>query len=415
MFIKTFEIENFRCFSNTKFSLHENLTVFVGKNGAGKTSILDAIAANICYFFNEYKIERNDFFSINDINKSAPDAPIRFTSRVSELSQTGRVVTSFKKDISDVNKLAFDSVTVSSEEQNNIIPVIGQNSTLTYYTVYRNINYLTQGTIQAEHELLPSINYKACLAWFDSKDAEEARTRSKRQDLKYNDPILSAVRSAITQALGGEYEFPHMDGTPPDLYVTHIKSGYDFRVSQLSDGYKAMLALVMDLARRMAQTKQKISPNSKTPALEYPGIVLIDEIELHLHPAWQQTVLPTLKKSFPNVQFIVTTHSPQVVSSVRPESIRILNNGRIGTPSFGTYGAESSAILEDIFGTYARAHHEGTEMLDRYLAYVNAGKGTTLEALELRRILNTTLSGDSILALADSTMQQPSMKKLKKH
>jgi Predicted ATP-binding protein involved in virulence len=207
-----------------------------------------------------------------------------------------------------------------------------------------------------------------------SKDAEEARTRSRLKDLTYTDPLLAAVRSAITMALGGMYEFPHMEGTPPELYITHKESGQDFKVSQLSDGYKAMLALVMDLARRMAQAKQKISPDGKVPALSYPGIVLIDEIELHLHPAWQQTVLQTLTTIFPNIQFIVTTHSPQVISSIKPEHVRILDNGKITLPSSNTFGAESNAILKEVFGVPPRAPSLATELLDRYVTFITTGK-----------------------------------------
>ena len=101
-----------------------------------------------------------------------------------------------------------------------------------------------------------------------------------------------------------------------------------------------MLALAADLARRMIQG----NPHLDNP-LESQAIVLIDEVDLHLHPSWQQRVLPDLIRTFPNAQFIVSTHSPQVLTTVKPEHIAELyreGNGIVAGPANShTYGAEA--------------------------------------------------------------------------
>ena len=96
--------------------------------------------------------------------------------------------------------------------------------------------------------------------------------------------------------------------------MTVSKNGMEQNVNQLSDGEKCTLALFGDLARRISIA----NPHMQNP-LEGKGIVLIDEIELHMHPSWQRKVLTTLKSVFPNIQFIITTHSPQILGGVDDE------------------------------------------------------------------------------------------------
>ena len=90
-----------------------------------------------------------------------------------------------------------------------------------------------------------------------------------------------------------------------------VKDGEVFNIEQLSDGEKSLIAMIGDLARRLSIA----NPGVREP-LHGRGIVLIDEVELHLHPAWQRDILPRLMNTFPNVQFMVTTHSPLVLAQL---------------------------------------------------------------------------------------------------
>lgn len=138
----------------------------------------------------------------------------------------------------------------------------------------------------------------------------------RRDNSAYRDRQLEAVRQAIASLLPG---FSSLQVRQSPLRMTISKDSEDLVITQLSDGEKCLMAMVGDIARRLAIA----NPNRDDP-LQGSGIILIDEIELHLHPGWQQRVIPSLTKTFPNCQFIVTTHSPQVVSHVKSEGIYLL-------------------------------------------------------------------------------------------
>jgi predicted ATP-binding protein involved in virulence len=120
-------------------------------------------------------------------------------------------------------------------------------------------------------------------------------------------------------------------------------------IDQLSDGEKLLLALTADLARRLAIAY----PNLGDP-LKGEGIVLIDEIELHLHPAWQRRVLSSLQRTFPSCQFIVTTHSPQVLSEVPNDAVVLVKDFQFVRPAAPTAGRDSNAILTEVMDTPER-------------------------------------------------------------
>ncbi len=138
----------------------------------------------------------------------------------------------------------------------------------------------------------------------------------------------------------------------PRPHMLVDKKGKTIRLDRLSDGEKNMIAMIGDIARRLSIA----NPTIKNP-LEGDGIVLIDEIDLHLHPAWQRVIISQLTEVFPNCQFIVTTHSPQILSHVRAEHIFLLvqkkNNMEIIKPT-ESYGKSSDRLLEDILGVDAR-------------------------------------------------------------
>ena len=127
------------------------------------------------------------------------------------------------------------------------------------------------------------------------------------------------------------------------------KGDSTFDIEQLSAGERATLLLVADLTMRLVTA----NPGLADP-LQGSGIVLIDEIESHLHPAWQRAILPGLQRTFPGVQFIVSTHSPQVLGKVPRESVFILDNFKLIEAKPHTYGRDSNALLEDVMGVGER-------------------------------------------------------------
>ena len=138
-----------------------------------------------------------------------------------------------------------------------------------------------------------------------------------------------------------------------------------------------MLALVMGFARRLAQA----NPHLENP-LDAEAILLIDEIELHLHPKWQQTVLRDLRRTFPKTQIIVTTHSPQILTTVESKHIRILNDGKVFSAPPATYGAEASRLLKDVLGVPVRPpDNENAKRIDDLNNFILEGKMDEAEKL----------------------------------
>lgn len=122
-------------------------------------------------------------------------------------------------------------------------------------------------------------------------------------------------------------------------------------INQLSDGYKSTISLVADIAYRMAVLNPQLLGDV---CLQTDGIVLIDEVDLHLHPARQQQILKDLSTIFPKVQFIVTTHAPAVISSAEQENVRVLNNWEVDLPAAETFGRDTNGMLRSVMGVSER-------------------------------------------------------------
>ena len=155
------------------------------------------------------------------------------------------------------------------------------------------------------------------------------------------------------------------------LYVINSNTKEKANILSLSAGNRIMLGVVGDIVQRCCVLNRNAGKDILTKT---SGIVMIDEIELHLHPSWQQQILPTLQKIFPKIQFIVTTHSPQVVSSIPKECVRIIDNGAVTNIDIQTQGVEVGDILEGIFGTFPTPFNlEIVQKLNRLDAMVSEG------------------------------------------
>ena len=218
------------------------------------------------------------------------------------------------------------------------------------------------------------------------------------------------MRQAISSMLP-EVSDPRTELNPPRFVVSHkSEQGQVEKLSldQLSGGYRIVLALAADLARRMVQG----NPHLDDP-LESEAVVLIDELELHLHPAWQQRILGDLRRTFPNAQFIVSTHSPQVLTTVEPQCIVELarEGDRIvaGAPAGATYGAEAGDVLSVVMGVKERPENKFTKALEQYRRLVSEGEGESEEALALRRKLEKLSPRDYALNRADLEIRRRKM------
>ena len=161
-------------------------------------------------------------------------------------------------------------------------------------------------------------------------------------------------------------------------------------MSVLSDGVRTMIALVADIAYRCASMNPHLSSEA---ARQTPGVILIDEVDMHLHPRWQQKVVELLRKTFPALQMILTTHSPHVLSTVDKESIRVIHLrdglGVVETPVFQTRGVESAEVLASVMGVDPIPQVEEARSLSHYRALIEDGLANDLVTQSLRQKLTS--------------------------
>ncbi|MYA79476.1 MAG: AAA family ATPase [Acidobacteriia bacterium] len=179
-------------------------------------------------------------------------------------------------------------------------------------------------------------------AWIQTQEAMSSERPAATR-------VLRAFETAVRRFLP-DYRNLRIGGESASggiLLIDH--GGTTLPVALLSDGERGMLAMVLDLTRRMAQA----NPEMDDPAAQAEAVVLIDEIELHLHPGWQRRIVGNLTETFPNCQFIATTHSPQVIGEVEHDRIHIIADGEVYSPSH-SFGVDSSRVLEEVMDTDSR-------------------------------------------------------------
>ncbi|MBF0428255.1 MAG: AAA family ATPase [Magnetococcales bacterium] len=415
--LKRVGLTNFRCYKRLEIELDPFLNVLVGNNGAGKSALLDAIAialdAIVVFFLDTapQQLKKQDIL-LDSNGEPAPFAIIEamtfyglFWSRYEKWGPS-RVTNDENYGVSRLSEL-HDALNDYREQVE--FPVI------VYYGIRRGHPGNESDTTEqmgARFEALRGAchgvtDFKRVLQWFHFYEGQELRQQRKLQDFNYRLRWLDVVRRAIGKMIP-EVANPRTEDKPDELLVDWNADGVSKTLSfaQLSDGYRSMLALVMDLARRMVQA----NPHLPEP-LDGHAVVLIDEIDLHLHPKWQQTVLGDLRRTFPQTQFIVTTHSPQVLTTVEPHQIQCIHwsgdQVELLHPN-SSFGAESGRLLQDIQGVEPRPPKvEFTQLLNRYSDLIADGQGRESEAVEIRKKLDVWANGDEPeLVRADMEMRR---------
>ncbi|HEX8109211.1 MAG TPA: AAA family ATPase [Kofleriaceae bacterium] len=189
----------------------------------------------------------------------------------------------------------------------------------------------------------------------------EATYVQLQQGNGYVQPQLAAIEAAVRSCLEGLKRFwfdVQFDELRLELGNGDIRPFY-----MLSEGCRNMTALVADIAWRASVLNPHHGPNAHKLT---EGIVLIDELDLHLHPGWQRRIVADLRRTFPKIQFIVTTHSPQIVASVHRDQVRLLDRNQLVSAKPYVEGRDSSEILEDVFGVPARPEEVKAEIKEVY-------------------------------------------------
>lgn len=249
---------------------------------------------------------------------------------------------------------------------------------------FDRIDDLEKEVIEFE-QLISSLDEKKIPESFSQTLLSKRSEVEKLKQEKLNNhwyPLKKVVVEAV-KSIVPEVTSLFIDRSSGEPVFKVIIDGEKLEFDQLSAGFQVMTGLAMDIALRMAW----LNPNIDKP-LKAPGVILIDEIELHLHPEWQQKVILNLQRTFPNIQFIVTTHSPQVLSTVSKESIRVLG----GSPVVGeTYGEASNDILIEVMNVNPKPRIERVKDLEKYFELIDLGQYCSEESIKLRAKLEQEL------------------------
>ena len=415
MKLKSVEIENYRAIEKLKLSLDPSLTVLHGDNGYCKTSVLSAIAVGLGHegMLGSF-LDVFIYFSEEDWREGAGNPRVSLTSmdgNVFERQGTKSVVKRKKAEEEMLaNRENLDKALVEDSRAESKDMPIGA-----LYGTDRMVSDVPESVVSPRQlprriprldalkgALSARTDFEDLFVWVYFKEDEELREQKELRDFDYQLKEVSAVRQAISSMLP-EVSDPRTESNPPRFVVSwKSEQGQIKKLSldQLSGGYRIVLALAADLARRMVQG----NPHLDDP-LTSEAVVLIDEVELHLHPAWQQRILGDLQRTFPNAQFIVSTHSPQVLTTVEPQRIVELarEGDRIvaGAPAGATYGAEAGDVLSVVMGVKERPENEFTKALEQYRDLIREGQWESKEALSLRSSLERMSPYDPALDRAD--------------
>ncbi|EDN71205.1 conserved hypothetical protein [Beggiatoa sp. PS] len=436
MKISHITIENFRAIKKLDLPLDPQLTVLVGNNAAGKTTILDAIAVGLGAILTHLPSVSGIKFRQSDIreelatelkDEQAPSqAPYTrvtlesiegiiwdITKKRDQTKRTQQAIPPDKKldQLHDFLENIINDVQDGKPTHLSVIAYYGTDRAVLSSSLQRDFNKNFNRFKALEDALVATQRFQTMIEWFAFQEDIERREQSKRHDFEYRLPVLESVRQAICKMMP-DCSNPRTLIDPLRLIVTfEYQSGPQeiLSLNQLSDGYRITLALVMDLARRMAQA----NPHFHDQAIQQSeAIVLIDEVDLHLHPIWQQQVLVDLMATFPKAQFIVTTHSEKVLTTIKPEHIVLLTRQQdniIAERATSSYGAESGRLLVEIMGVNERPpadKNKFTELLGKYYDLIESNLGESPEALKLRHELNQESPHDPILIKADMEIRR---------
>jgi len=382
--VKQLKLTNFRRFGeltipfcNEEVDANTPKTiVFIGNNGAGKTAILDALALSLSWLVARINREKGmggslaDADVLNGENASNIDLQVDSNQLTYHwvLSKTlkGRVKTT-DSQLGDVTKLAGCFREQLTHDRQTSLPLIA-NYPIERVVLDIPLKIRTRHSFEQldgyDNSLQQGVDFRRFFEWFRDREDAENEVRSSQWDKQFieiveqyrddpenldgffnaldrieataRDRQLTAIRLAIKSFMP---DFDNLRVQRKPLQMLIDKNNKTLDVGQLSQGEKSLMALVGDIARRLAMMN---------PALENPldgsGIVLIDEVDMHLHPNWQRAIIGNLNRTFPNCQFILTTHSPIVISESPNLLCYALNNGELEKlPNL--YGMDVNQVL----------------------------------------------------------------------
>ncbi len=356
IYLEKLHLKNFRCFEEDAFSFSDGFTVFIGDNGSGKTAVLEAISIGIGSFFHGIDIKRApaieldqarvERYSLGRTSTREPQYPVRIDceaawgARRLEWARTreGEELSALGQVSSEIGELAGQLQARVRKGMEVVLPVIAYYGPGRLWRApeKRDLDPVKPGSRVKGYEncLNPASHVGGLIRWMKSQELYALQEGTP-------DTALSAVKQAIKNCVNDLRDiFYHV--REDDIHV-HFSDGRQVAFRMLSEGFRNMVAMTADIAWRAVVLNPQFE---KEAALKTPGIVLIDEIDLHLHPKWQRRVVEDLRRAFPRMQFIATTHSPFIIQSLRPGELIDLKKSVSG--EYANRSIED--ILESVMG-----------------------------------------------------------------
>lgn len=378
MIIKSIAIKNYRCFEDIEMAFHGKLAVIVGDNGSGKTSILEGLAVSLGTMFTGLdglggiSINKTDArlktYLMGESEDVQPQYPVEITAigdmdgqtitwKRALLGENGRTVIKDAKEMLDIARNYQKRL--RDGDSTLVLPIVAYYSTRRLWDYRREKkmdtfkdNTKTNGYIDS---LDGTANIKLMMNWFKKKTLQKMQKKS--EGLREFAELLVVYRAmakcceCITGYKDATFDYNLDTNEIECFYINEGNHRMSIPLSQMSDGYKSTVSLIADIAYRMAVLNPQLGMNVIE---QTDGVILIDEVDLHLHPAWQHRILGDLQEIFPRVQFIVTTHAPAVISSAKSENLMILKNYEVIDANVEIYGNDANSILKDIMGVSER-------------------------------------------------------------
>ncbi|MCW3108227.1 MAG: binding protein [Segetibacter sp.] len=362
MKINTLELTNVRGFTHAKLDFQPGFNLIVGINGVGKTTVLETLRVAMSHILKEIKspIITKEYFKKSDININTDQLLVN-TSFTIDNTDYAFIYSKSAKDFATVNteqkKRTNESIANVRKENITLGDIIefrpeikraNKNPELGLFFSTRRSLMVNQ-TSKVVNSNLPyaaafvdalsenrAFNVKMFAEWFKVR---KELAKVTPEQIK----VIKLIEESIYKFLPGFSDLDLIeDEISKELTFCITKSNKVLNFNQLSDGERGILALVFDISRRLIIANMY----AKNP-LEVEAVIFIDELDLHLHPKWQRTIVSDLKRTFPNCQFIATTHSPQIISSVLPENIQIIKNFEIDQ-TVKSFGLDINWILKFI-------------------------------------------------------------------
>ena len=383
--LREIRVGNYRCFDELKLPLEEDTTVLFAENGGGKTALLTALAMGLAVFQRgspkTLKLESGRDPRKPESNEKGRPEP----AGPCEVTWTAAVGESESVTWSTAVQPASGRTTNQPRpilEALERVRVPGDRWPLfVWYGVdrlgrlrgrHRKVERTRDRWEAYASSLDPNLDEAPLLQWLEDEFLGDVVRRQQEEPERF---FHTAVMEAMVRATPGVTNawYDPVERGPK----VRFENGHVTSWSELSDGYHVYIALVADIARRAVMLNE--IDGADAPA-RVEGVVLIDELDLHLHPRWQRVALPRLREAFPRLQLVVSTHSPQVLSSAENRQVRRLVDGRIQERNVFVSGRDTNAILRDLMGIDDR-DDEGAADLRRLYKAIDQGNHQLAEQI----------------------------------